>query len=223
MHNFNFFFISSFFIFLISLVFFFDVGLPSPTPALELVPATSLVFVPLLQTTSDISPLEAALSSSWDLTQIYSILSSLLPLLPLVVETTPTSIVSSLMPATSSKPVGEEVEVMFVDELLQYAIKDFFSFLELCVNVILKGKSFVFIANFLNNYIISIESIGAEEKAVPYKAIMAQLQSNAKALSKTHSTDKSEIIEVTFRRLLEEQLRLRKEAQKKRCSMGSTQ
>lgn len=46
--------------------------------------------------------------------------------------------------------------------------------------------------------------------------MVAQLQSNTEALSKTHSADKSEIIKTTFRRLLEEQLRLCEEAQKRK-------
>lgn len=70
--------------------------------------------------------------------------------------------------------VGDEEEVdTFVKELLQYVIKDFFFFLEHCINVILKGRSFTYVANLLDNYIDGIKSIGREENVAPYKVIMA--------------------------------------------------
>lgn len=73
-------------------------------------------------------------------------------------------------------PLVAETEVdTLIVELLKYSIKDFFSFLEYCVNIILEGRSFAYIANLLNNYIIGIECIGGEERVAPYKAIMAQL------------------------------------------------
>lgn len=204
-----------------------DVGLPSPTPASDLMPATSSVLVPLSLMTSEVPSSGVAPPSTWDAihtcthTHTYFMtFSSLLSYLPPIIETTEivsTSIVPPSMPITPSIPSIEDTKVdTFIDELLQNTIKDFFSFLEHCVNVILKGRSIASISNLLNNYIIVIESVGGEEKVAPYKVIMAQLYSNIEALSKTHSTDKSEIIEANFRRLLQEQLKLPEEAQRRK-------
>lgn len=74
---------------------------------------------------------------------------------------------------------------------------------------------FKYIAYLLNNYIVDIECVGREEKAAPYRANIAQL-SNVEALSRIHTSDKSNMIEAIFRRLLEKQLKLRKEIQKKK-------
>lgn len=46
----------------------------------------------------------------------------------------------------------------------------------------------------MNNYIVGIKSISGEKKAIPYRAIMAQLQENVEALSKIHIADKSSMI-----------------------------
>lgn len=100
----------------------------------------------------------------------------------------------------------------FVDDLFQYAINDFFSFMEHCMNVILQGWSLASITYLLNHYIVGIASIGGEEKEAPYRVIMDKLKSDAEALSKTRNTVKFNIIKVNFRRLLEEQLRLWEEA-----------
>lgn len=67
-----------------------------------------------------------------------------------------------------------------------------------CIDVILTGRSFISIVNLLNNYIVNIESASGEEKAAPYRAIMDQMQSDAKPLLNACNTNKSEIIEVTF-------------------------
>lgn len=79
---------------------------------------------------------------------------------------------------------------------------------------ILKGRSFASIATLLNNYIDEKKKHGREEKVAPNKAIVAQLQHNVEVLSKTCSGNKYEIVKTTFRRLLEEQLRLWEKAQK---------
>lgn len=140
-------------------------------------PATSSVLVPLPSTTSKVLSSRVASSSSWDATQISSILSGLISHLPPIAKTTEiasTSIVSSLTLTTTPMQVGDEEEVdTFVKELLQYVIKDFFFFLEHCINVILKGRSFTYVANLLDNYIDGIKSIGREENVAPYKVIMA--------------------------------------------------
>lgn len=94
------------------------------------------------------------------------------------------------MLATSSISLERDIEVdTFVKELVQYAIKDFFSFLEYCPTSILKGRSFVSIVVLLNHHVTVIESIGGKEKAAPYKIIMAQLQDYVEALSNIYSTN----------------------------------
>lgn len=75
--------------------------------------------------------------------------------------------------------------------------------MEHCVNAILKETSFTSISNLLNHYIVGIEKVGREKKTTINKTLVDQLQSNAKALLKIHNTDKSEIVEATFNRLLE--------------------
>lgn len=80
------------------------------------------------------------------------------------------------MPTTSLMAVEGDAEVdTFVEEIIQYAIKDSFFFFKHCVNATLNGRSFASIANLLNHYIAGIKSIDREEKAAPYKAIVAQL------------------------------------------------
>lgn len=97
------------------------------------------------------------------------------------------------------------------DELFQYAIKDFLSFLDQLINVIFNGKSFASVVNLLNNYISGIGSVSGEENVAPYKAIMARLQNYAEVLLTIGSADKSKMIRATFKRLLEEQIKLHKE------------
>lgn len=84
------------------------------------------------------------------------------------------------------------------------------------MNAILKGRFFASIANRLKHYIASIKIIGKEEKATPCKFIVAQLQSHVEAMPKSCSADKSEIVKATFKRLLEEQIKLREEAQRRK-------
>lgn len=76
------------------------------------------------------------------------------------------------------------------------------------MTTILNGRPFASIAHLLNNYIIRIEIIGKKEKVSPYRVVASQLQSNAKALSRIRTTNKSDIIEATCNRLFEEQFKL---------------
>lgn len=69
-------------------MFQFDLGLPSPILASELLSATSLALVPLPMTTTEVSSIEVASSSSWDVIQISSILSNWLPHLSSVTKAT---------------------------------------------------------------------------------------------------------------------------------------
>lgn len=144
----------------------------------------------------------------------------MLPHLPLIAQTVAivsTSIAPPPVLVTLPMPLERDAKVdIFVEELLQYVIKVFFSFFEYCVTSILKGRSFASIATLLNHYTTSIEKISGKEKATPYKLIVTQLQNYAGALLKICGTNKSEIVEATFRRFLEEQLRLREEAQRRK-------
>lgn len=88
------------------------------------------------------TPSAQVATSSRDATQITSILTSLLPPLPLIVgtaEAASTSVISLPEPTTSSLLSVENLEIdALADDLLQYAIKDFFNFLEHCINMIVK-------------------------------------------------------------------------------------
>lgn len=67
------------------------------------------------------------------------------------------------MPTASSISLVRNAEVdPFAEELLQYAIKDFLSFLKYYVTSILKGTSFASTAISLNHYVVGIESIGGK-------------------------------------------------------------
>lgn len=125
--------------------------MPSLTPTSEFVAATSLAPVPLpviiaevlvamtplTETTTEAAPCVEAI-----VTQISSIVMSLLPHLPPITKTTEIMFTSVTLPSelvTSSLPSTKETEAdNFADDLLQYAIKYFFSFFDYCISAIFK-------------------------------------------------------------------------------------
>lgn len=79
--------------------------------------------------TTEVLPTETSPSSTWDASQISTLLFSLLPDLPPIAKIiiiVSTSIVPLPVPATSSMSLEGDAKVdTFAEELLQYATKDF--------------------------------------------------------------------------------------------------
>lgn len=114
--------------------------MPSPTPASEYVPTTSLALVPLPRTIFDVYSFGVAPSSTWNAIQISLILSTLVSHLPSAVEVTSTSVVPSSAQVTFSKPSKGNTKIDALSkELIYYATKDFFSFMKHCMTTIMKG------------------------------------------------------------------------------------